>query len=264
LGDLYVRTDRLEEALAAYKQALPIYRAVQDRLGEANTHKALGDLYVRTARLEEALAAYKQALPIYRAVQDRLGEANTLQALARFSSLKGEAEEAERWFGEALGIYGSLGDRYSIAATLTYRGQHRLTLRDARAGADWGTALVLALGTEPFLARQVIAITLGGARQSCGSGEGDQVLSVAVPALLKAAEDATASAELAEDETDVLAVILDVFRLLGGIAAVQHMEHGSERSQTTKAIVEKAEQLDTASGGAFQLVELARQRLNVV
>ena len=36
---------------------------------------------MRTARLKEAEASYAQALPQYRAIDARLGEANVLQAL---------------------------------------------------------------------------------------------------------------------------------------------------------------------------------------
>ena len=41
----------LEEARARYDDALPIYREVKARLGEANTLQSLGDLLVRTDKL---------------------------------------------------------------------------------------------------------------------------------------------------------------------------------------------------------------------
>ncbi|MCC6785767.1 MAG: CHAT domain-containing protein, partial [Planctomycetes bacterium] len=62
LGDLRRRVDDLEGARAAYEEALPIYREIHDRLGEANTLLALGDLRRRVADLEGARAAYEEAL----------------------------------------------------------------------------------------------------------------------------------------------------------------------------------------------------------
>jgi predicted RNA polymerase sigma factor len=38
---------------------------VQDRLGEANTHKSIGDLHVRRDRLDAAEASFARALELY-------------------------------------------------------------------------------------------------------------------------------------------------------------------------------------------------------
>jgi tetratricopeptide (TPR) repeat protein len=194
LLSLYQR--RLAESAAAFERSADEFAQADDSWGVATATRALGDLYVRTARLEETEGAYEQALPIYRAVQARLGEANTLQSLARFHSVRGEPAQAEQAFSEALDIYTSISDRYSLAATLTYRGQHRLACGDLRAGADWAGALVLAIGTEPFLARQVIALTVGETRGRCASAAADELVAAAVTALLDAAEVAAGAADL--------------------------------------------------------------------
>ncbi|MCK6588986.1 MAG: tetratricopeptide repeat protein, partial [Polyangiaceae bacterium] len=130
LGDLFLRTARLNDAERAYEQALPIYRAIDNRLGEANTRKALGDLFLRTARLNDAERAYELALPIYRAIDARLGEANTLRALGDLFLRTARLNDAERAYELALPIYRAIDERLGEANTLQALGD--LFLRTAR------------------------------------------------------------------------------------------------------------------------------------
>jgi tetratricopeptide (TPR) repeat protein len=133
LGDLYVRTARLTEAEAAYEAALTAYRAIEYRLGEANTRKALGDLYVRTARLTEAEAAYEAALTAYRAIDARLGEANTRRALGDLYVRTARLPEAEAAYEAALTAY----RRSTTGSARRTRGTaHSSPDRDLRGGAD--------------------------------------------------------------------------------------------------------------------------------
>jgi tetratricopeptide (TPR) repeat protein len=194
-------------------------------------------------------------------VQARLGEANTLQAFARFHSRRGDFDCAEQLFAEALEIYYSLGDRYSIAATLTYRGQHRLAGEDARAGGDWALALILSIGTEPFLARQIITMTFGETRRRCASCKDDEFLAAAVTSLLGAAEDAIGSFHLTEDQVDTLTVVLAAFRLIGAICVAQSVDDHGEREHIADTARNTAQQLDMATDNAFRLAELVQQRL---
>jgi tetratricopeptide (TPR) repeat protein/DNA polymerase III delta prime subunit len=118
LGDLCLRTDRLEEAEACYQRALPIYAQIEAKLGEANTQKALGDLCLRTDRLEEAEACYQRALPIYAQIEAKLGEANTLRALGDLSLRRSRLVEGEACYQRALPIYEQIEDKLGEANTL--------------------------------------------------------------------------------------------------------------------------------------------------
>jgi tetratricopeptide (TPR) repeat protein len=130
LGDLYVRTSRLEEAEGAYGKALPTFKAIGDRLGEANTQKALGDLYVRTSRLEEAEGAYGKALPTFKAIGARLGEANTLARLGDLARVRGEPAQAFLLHLDALERYERIDPAFSVA------GAHLGLARDALAHGE--------------------------------------------------------------------------------------------------------------------------------
>ncbi|HMS14191.1 MAG TPA: tetratricopeptide repeat protein, partial [Microthrixaceae bacterium] len=64
LAEVALRESRNDTARDLYNQALPIYRQLGDRLGEANTLRSLGILEFRESRNDTARDLYNQALPI--------------------------------------------------------------------------------------------------------------------------------------------------------------------------------------------------------
>jgi hypothetical protein len=60
-------------------------------------------------RYEEAAERYDQALPIYRQIGDRLGEANTLVSRARLAIITGERADAGSEMAKAIHIYTAIG-----------------------------------------------------------------------------------------------------------------------------------------------------------
>ncbi len=82
------------EALAAYEEALRLYRAVGDRAGEAATLNNIGLVYDGLGERARALEFYQQALPIRREVGDRAGEAATRYNLAMIHRGWGELDRA--------------------------------------------------------------------------------------------------------------------------------------------------------------------------
>ncbi len=144
LGDLYVRTDRLKEAEQRYTAALPLFRQIEDRLGEANTLRVLGELYVRTDRLKEAEQRYAEALPLSRQIENRLGEANTLEGLGYLYVRTNRWKEAEQRYGEALPLFRQIENRLGEANTLRALGDlYHLTDRLKEAEQRYGEALPL-------------------------------------------------------------------------------------------------------------------------
>jgi tetratricopeptide (TPR) repeat protein len=67
LGDVHVMLDEYGEARERYAQALPIYREIGARLGEANCHFGLADLERAAGNYAAAEELYYQALAIYQA-----------------------------------------------------------------------------------------------------------------------------------------------------------------------------------------------------
>jgi tetratricopeptide (TPR) repeat protein len=106
-----------EAALDSYRQALDLFRAVGDRLGEANTLKAIGDVQRFKDENEAALDSYRQALDLFRAIGSRLGEANTLQAIGFMKLDAGDGAAGSNALNEALALYRQVGDRVGQANT---------------------------------------------------------------------------------------------------------------------------------------------------
>ena len=117
IGDVLQFLDRRDEALENYEQAIGLFRDVGSRLGEANTLKAIGDVLQFLKRNDEALENYEQAIGLFRDVGDRLGEANTLLGLG---DLRDHKEEALELYWAAQQLYDQIGHQYSQARNLRW------------------------------------------------------------------------------------------------------------------------------------------------
>ena len=73
LGDLERKLGRNDEARTAYTEARSLFKAVGDRLGEANVLRGLGELESKLSRNDEARTAYTEARSLFKAEGDRLG-----------------------------------------------------------------------------------------------------------------------------------------------------------------------------------------------
>ncbi|MFM6269102.1 MAG: tetratricopeptide repeat protein, partial [Dolichospermum sp.] len=101
-----------------YNQALPIYRAVGARRGEATALNNIGFVYDALGEKQKALDYYNQALPILRAVGARGVEAITLNNIGRVYDDLGEKQKALDYYNQALPILRAVGDRSGEAITL--------------------------------------------------------------------------------------------------------------------------------------------------
>jgi len=118
IGDVHNFRKQIDDALAAYEQALSLFRAVGSRLGEANTLQAIGHVHNFRDKYDDALAAYDQALSLFRAVGSRLGEANTLQAIGHVLRFRDKYDDALAAYDQALSLFRAVGDRLGEANTL--------------------------------------------------------------------------------------------------------------------------------------------------
>ncbi|MEH1926303.1 tetratricopeptide repeat protein [Nostoc sp.] len=110
-------------AKRVYQEALPIYRAVGDRAGEANSpdsnraaaEKAeaeAGQLSKQNAPLlSQVIPKWEEALKYWRLAKDRKREAKALDHIAKLYLVRGEYPKALEYAQEALPICQALGDR---------------------------------------------------------------------------------------------------------------------------------------------------------
>lgn len=117
LGDLAMRTDRLDEAERHYQAALPIFTDIQDRLGEANMLDSLGDLFLARGRPIESFNHTLRGLAAHLSIQNALGVAGAHVRMARACSSAGHSARAIALHGRALAQYAVLQDAYSQAVT---------------------------------------------------------------------------------------------------------------------------------------------------
>jgi tetratricopeptide (TPR) repeat protein len=117
-GEAAGRVYRHEEALQQYEEALKLFSAVGDRLGEANTVRSIGNVLQFLKRNEEALQQYEEALKLFRAVGDQLGEANTLRSIGDVLQYQDQYEEALQRYEEALKLFRAVGSQQGEANTL--------------------------------------------------------------------------------------------------------------------------------------------------
>jgi CHAT domain-containing protein/tetratricopeptide (TPR) repeat protein len=118
IGLIYSSLGEKQKALEHYQQALPVVRALGDRGGEAVTLNNIGMVYDDLGEKQKALEYYQQALPIERSVGDREGEATTLNNIGMVYGHLGENQKALEYFQQALPMERAMGDRWSEATTL--------------------------------------------------------------------------------------------------------------------------------------------------
>ncbi|MBF0423958.1 MAG: hypothetical protein HQL73_13305, partial [Magnetococcales bacterium] len=76
--NLLMMTGRLGSWKKLTQHGLNDAMALGDRQSQANCLQSLGDLALRESALEQARTSYEQALPLFREIHSRLGEANCL------------------------------------------------------------------------------------------------------------------------------------------------------------------------------------------
>jgi CHAT domain-containing protein/predicted negative regulator of RcsB-dependent stress response len=108
----------MQKALEKSNEALPIFREIGDRGGEAVTLNNIGAIYRSLGETQKALEKYNEALPILRAVGDRSEEAITLNNLGLAYQSLGEMQKALEKYNEALPLRRAVGDRRGEAETL--------------------------------------------------------------------------------------------------------------------------------------------------
>jgi CHAT domain-containing protein/tetratricopeptide (TPR) repeat protein len=99
-------------ALPHYEQALEIFKAVNNRRGQAAALYGMGLAKARRREMPDALLAYEQALRIYSDAEtrDRHEEARTLHAIGGAYDVLGKPEQALEFFERALEGWHETGD----------------------------------------------------------------------------------------------------------------------------------------------------------
>ena len=98
LGDVHNQLSELPEARARYAEALPLYRAIGEKLGEANCIQALGDVAVQEKDYQSAFGYFDEAVALYHLIGLQSGEASAVNSLAN-------AYDSQKDYAKALEAY---------------------------------------------------------------------------------------------------------------------------------------------------------------
>ncbi len=105
-------------ASQCFQQSLIIYKAIQDRQGEANSLGNLGNAYQSLGEYEKAIDYHEQSLAIKREIGDRKGEANSLGSLGISYHFLGQQKKAICYHKQSLAIKQEIGDGKGEANSL--------------------------------------------------------------------------------------------------------------------------------------------------
>jgi CHAT domain-containing protein/tetratricopeptide (TPR) repeat protein len=131
-------------ALKKYEEALPHYRAIGDRVGEANSLSRIADVYSELGDNLKALEYYSIALPLLKSLDDRKAEAIMLNNIAAVYNVLGEKQKALDFYNQSLPPTRAVGDRRGEGITLNNIGLVYNSLGEKQRALDYfNTALPL-------------------------------------------------------------------------------------------------------------------------
>ena len=118
LGTLASMRGNLSEAESYFRKALAINERNADPVYKAADLADLGGIMREKRRFTEADAYLRQAIDIYRHAGDTLGEANVLLRVGELASDRKRVQEAENAYVRAAAIYETASDKEGLSAAL--------------------------------------------------------------------------------------------------------------------------------------------------
>jgi CHAT domain-containing protein/tetratricopeptide (TPR) repeat protein len=122
IGLFYQTLGELTDALDFFHQAVALRRQIGDRRGEAISLDHVGQTYVDLGEIQKGLDFYAQALALEQADKSQRGEAVTLSNIGAVYFQLGETERALEFYRRSLPLYRAVGGRPKEALTLTSMG----------------------------------------------------------------------------------------------------------------------------------------------
>ncbi|MFN0084396.1 MAG: CHAT domain-containing tetratricopeptide repeat protein [Blastocatellia bacterium] len=138
-------------ARARYEEVLPLFRAANDKPGEADTLQYLGQIHFSMGEPRKALEYMNEALGAYRAAGDRHGEALIYRASGLINHSLGEWEQAVELYARALPLSRELENKWEEAGTLNNLGGVYMYVDEPQLAMDYysqSLALHRALGNQ--------------------------------------------------------------------------------------------------------------------
>lgn len=107
-----------DEALAYYREALALARALEDEAGAAGALSGLGRVHYARGKLAEAQRALQESLALFQDQADGAGIAHALYGLARAQAAEGDYGAGRELIEEALALRRSSGRAWDVGMAL--------------------------------------------------------------------------------------------------------------------------------------------------
>jgi CHAT domain-containing protein len=110
IGEEYNGLAQPERALGYFKEALHLYREINNTSREFLPLIRISETYDYLGEREKALDFYNQVLSIFKKLGNRQGEADTLLSIASVYDKLGESQKALDYYNQALIVFRKIGD----------------------------------------------------------------------------------------------------------------------------------------------------------
>ncbi len=130
--------ESLQQALAKFEAALPLWQSIGDKSEESHTLDTMSDVYIALGENQKAVDVLEQALPLARAASDTIGEADVLVNLGTALSFR-EPKKALEYLDPGLRLARSAGYRDLQSAALSDIGSVYLMMGDPRMALPYVT-----------------------------------------------------------------------------------------------------------------------------
>ncbi|HKQ75079.1 MAG TPA: CHAT domain-containing tetratricopeptide repeat protein [Blastocatellia bacterium] len=125
------------KALEKFEESISNWRAIGDRLGEAQAHNNMGLIHRAMGDSRKALDRYKQALPLFQAGADHIGEVETINNMAVAHYALGELKTSIELSQKALSMSRKTGNTESEVSALNNLGSAYLASGAALLALDY-------------------------------------------------------------------------------------------------------------------------------
>jgi CHAT domain-containing protein len=109
MGGIYTATEKQQNALDSYNQALTISRTAGDKAAEASALIGIGNIYTTSKDWSTALNAYNQALIISQHFKNNVKETIILNQIGKVHAASGDNATAQDYYNQALTLSQQLG-----------------------------------------------------------------------------------------------------------------------------------------------------------
>ncbi|MDX6383339.1 MAG: hypothetical protein QOK48_912 [Blastocatellia bacterium] len=151
------------KALEKYQQALPMFRALNDRSLEYYSSLVVGFIYHASGESETALEYYRQALTLGTSLGNKTDEPTILNNIGGVYETLGEPQKALQYYGEALAIWSARNEHVQQADALNNIGTIYFKLGEPQKALDYynqSLTLKRALGNPVKIANTLTNIAL--------------------------------------------------------------------------------------------------------